>query len=292
MNTNVAPIPELSWLFHESESDIGYRSTQGGIQTQLELGTMPKGSAYRSEKPVDPDRIDYIACKSSAIPTLQTDPLAAALLPGWISPRVPSTQERWAAAKLRRAQMALRQLSPLHQAVIGHAYTMRNIAGEAGGPKLLSQYGQAAGAVRHVLVHYQVEVAKAGEEARRAREAAKVAMKAGEGTVEAKQRTGAARKRSAAIHAAAKSAPADAVRLLRDAHRAFTIAARSVTAELRAQRDRARAASQHRREALLAEMLGLPKKERLAARARAWMQEMGIEVEDVGTSPGIADGAA
>lgn len=279
MNTNVAPIAELSWLFHESEAEIGYRSTQGGIQTQLEVGAMPKGSAYQRERPTDPDRLDRITCRASAVRNLQTDELAAALIPGWVSPAVPTPRERWAAAKLRRAHMALSQLSPLHQAVIGHAYTMRNIAGEAGGPKMLSKYGAAAGAVRHVLVYFREEVAKAAEEANRAREAAVKAMKAGKGMSEAKQRLSAAKQRNTAMREAAKVAPADTVRLLREAHRAYETAARAVRDELRAQRRVAREAAQHRREALLADMLELPKKERIAAHARAWMQEMGIEVE-------------
>lgn len=273
MIRSVAENQDLRWLYHESDCDIGYRSTMGGIIDQLRASGVAGGEVL-----AEPGMVEHVACRSSAGASIRHDPLAAALLPGWVSPSVPTKEQRYAASRLRMLHRALVQLSPLHQAVIGHAYTMRNFSAEPGGLKLVSTYGAAAGAVRHVLAHYKTAVSSASDEARQAREAAARVMANGGDVPAAKRRLSEARRNRDQLERDAENAPERAVQLLREAHEAFAVALRSVRDELRAERKRARANRDALTEARIVMALGRPLRERRAAETKAWMAEHGLRV--------------
>ena len=111
----VHTVDDLRWLYLESACELGYRATPFAEAAELRF------DGHRA-----------------------FDPLAIELVPGWISPPVPSAKMRHAATRQKRIRDTLRELSEKDRWIIDAAYGLRNMATVEGGQALLSEFGQAA----------------------------------------------------------------------------------------------------------------------------------------------------
>lgn len=112
---HVQPVEDLRWLYLESACELGFRATP-----------LPEAAELRFEG------------------HREFDELAIQLVPGWVSPPVPSARARTAATRQKRVRDILRTLSAEDRHIIDAAYGLRNMASVAGGKALMSEFGQAA----------------------------------------------------------------------------------------------------------------------------------------------------
>lgn len=118
----VDEVADLRWLYLESASELGLRATPFAENAELRF------DGHRA-----------------------FDPIALALVPGWISAPVPSPRMCSAANRQSRIRETLRGLSRDDRHIIDAAYGLRNLHREPGGRQLMADFGVAATLAYQVL---------------------------------------------------------------------------------------------------------------------------------------------
>jgi len=249
---------EIEWLYDRSETEMGfsaidYEALSGGCGTGASAGLL-----------------------------FQLDPVARGCEPGWLSPPTPTDRQVKAAQRQRWYRQALCEITGRHRAAIDCAYQIRDLNGlpdvmnVPSGPRLVADWGLAAPVVRRILLgRHEVEmvaeqrISDAGKaKAYALRNGTQLDVSAAMAEVtEAKQAL--RREQVASGEAAERSA-----QLLDDALRAYEAVRRRHRAEAKAELDESRACGKARRQAFLSELLDLPQREQLRARAMGWLEEL------------------
>ena len=204
-----------------------------------------------------------IAIEPSIVRVQQFDGLAATVEPGWVSPPTPAATTLFAARRQRSIRDALLSLDGPGRAAIDAAYGHRHATmWSAEDPRQHLVKRKVLGQHARGFAEYQAAARDYG-------------VAAGAVLAALSQ----ARTPARDVERHRELVAAAAADLLIAAHRLYLAERARQRDELRQARQAARNAGRARREALLSELLDLPRKERVRARARAWMEELGVKAE-------------